>query len=70
LAINPGYEAALAVRKDVLKLFSEKAQEFYEREDYESAHLMAVNAREILNKRAIRNLIDDICDRASDVCEP
>jgi serine/threonine protein kinase len=70
LAINPGYEEALAVRKDVLKLFSEKAREYYEREDYESAMLMAVNAQNISNKRAIRNLIDDICDSAPAVCEP
>ncbi len=69
LAINPHDEAAQQMKQDVFDLYSRKAEEYFEQSNYESAWLMARNAQDISNKRAIRNLLSQICDRAPDVCE-
>ena len=53
LDMNPHDADALQVRQEVFELYSRKAQDFYDAEDYESAWLMANNAKEIANRRAI-----------------
>ena len=69
LDINPADPKARGMKEEVFDIFTRKAGDYYDRADYESAYIMVMRAGEIFNRRAIRNLRDDICERAPDVCE-
>ncbi len=70
LLIDPGYEAALALRQQVFDTYLDKARELESADDYEQALSLTRNAEEVMpNTPAILRLQRRICDRAPAACD-
>ena len=70
LLIDPGYEAALALRQQVFDTYLDKARELDSADDYEQALSLTRNAEEVIpNTPAILRLQRRICDRAPAACD-
>ena len=70
LLLDPGYEAALALRQQVFDTYLDKARELESADDYEQALSLTRNAEEVIpNTPAILRLQRRICDRAPAACD-
>ena len=70
LLIDPGYQAALALRQQVFDTYLDKARELESADDYEQALSLTRNAEEVIpNTPAILRLQRRICDRAPAACD-
>lgn len=60
---DPDNESALQMKNEVFEMLLDRARDFVNRRDYESALTLAFAAGTITMNRSVRRLVEDICDK-------